>query len=192
MSEPKYKVGDTVVVGWAGGYSSEQTIRSVTGSRYSAKFFYDGDDGAFGEDQIIGYGEPRDEDDTTMISSDDPIDLDVIERLGAILTNVPDVPPVAPDAVNTRTRILRTAESLITGDRANDYDTKDDATGNFNRIAKLWEPILGVEITATDVALCLTQLKVARLITSPAHKDSWVDAAGYIALGGEIANKEQP
>ena len=111
MSEPKYKVGDTVVVGWAGGYSSEQTIRSVTGSRYSAKFFYDGDDGAFGEDQIIGYGEPRDEDDTTMISSDDPIDLDVIERLGAILTHVPDVPPVAPDAVNTRTRILRTAEA---------------------------------------------------------------------------------
>ena len=119
------------------------------------------------------------------------IDLGCIERLGAALTHVPDVPHVVPDAVNTRTRILRTAESLITGDRANDYDTKDDATGNFNRIAKLWEPILGVEITATDVALMLTQLKVARLIVNPAKEDSWVDAAGYIALGGEIANKEQ-
>lgn len=115
-------------------------------------------------------------------------DLDCIERLGAALTHVPDVPHVAPDAVNTRTQILRTAESLITGDRANDYDTKDDATGNFNRIAKLWEPILGVEITATDVALCLTQLKVARLIVNPTKEDSWVDACGYLALGGEISN----
>jgi len=120
------------------------------------------------------------------------IDLDCIDRLGAALTHVPDVAPKrAPGPVNTRTKILRTAESLITGDRANDYDTKDDATGNFNRIAKLWEPILGVEITATDVALCLTQLKVARLIVNPAKEDSWVDAAGYIALGGEIALKEQ-
>ncbi|QEP08841.1 hypothetical protein F0M17_02265 [Glutamicibacter sp. ZJUTW] len=84
--------------------------------------------------------------------------------------------------------MLTTAEQLINGDRAKDYG---DASENFQRIANLWTPILGVQVTATDVALCLTQLKVARLITSPAHKDSWIDAAGYIALGGEIANKEQ-
>lgn len=111
------------------------------------------------------------------------IDLDCISRLGAILTKVPDQP-----AKFTRETVLTTAEQLINGDRAKDYG---DASENFQRIANLWAPILGVEVTATDVALCLTQLKVARLITSPAHKDSWVDAAGYIALGGEIANKEQ-
>lgn len=111
------------------------------------------------------------------------IDLDCIERLGTILAQVPD----QPDKFSRET-VLTTAEQLINGDRAKDYG---DASENFQRIANLWAPILGVEVTATDVALCLTQLKVARLITSPAHKDSWVDAAGYIALGGEIANKEQ-
>lgn len=90
----------------------------------------------------------------------------------------------------TRTRTLHEAGNLIDGDRANDYDTKDDATGNFNRIAKLWEPILGTDITATQVALCLTQLKVARIIVNPTKADSWIDAAGYIALGSEIAEQE--
>ena len=111
------------------------------------------------------------------------IDLDCIDRLGAILGRVPDQPTKF-----TRETVLTTAEQLINGDRAKDYG---DASENFQRIANLWKPILGTEVTATEVALCLTQLKVARLITSPAHKDSWVDAAGYIALGGEIANKEQ-
>lgn len=86
----------------------------------------------------------------------------------------------------TRTEVLDTAAELIDGDRARTYG---DAAENFGRIAALWEPILGVSITATDVALCLAQLKVARLITSPGHHDSWVDAAGYIALGGEIATR---
>ena len=111
------------------------------------------------------------------------IDLDCIERAAVLLAKVPDQPTKF-----TRETVLTTAEQLINGERAKDYG---DASENFQRIANLWTPILGVEITATDVALCLTQLKVARLITSPAHKDSWVDAAGYIALGGEIANKEQ-
>jgi hypothetical protein len=86
-----------------------------------------------------------------------------------------------------RSEILTTAESLINGQRAQDYG---DAAENFQRIADLWKPVLGINVTATDVALCLAQLKVARLITSPTHEDSWVDAAGYIALGGEIAGKQ--
>lgn len=111
------------------------------------------------------------------------IDLDCIERVAQILAKVPD-----QTANFTRETVLTTAEHLINGQRARDYG---DASENFQRIANLWTPILGVQVTASDVALCLTQLKVARLITSPAHKDSWIDAAGYIALGGEIANKEQ-
>lgn len=110
-------------------------------------------------------------------------DLNCIEQGGFIFAKVPDQPTSF-----TRETVLTTAEQLINGQRAKDYG---DASENFQRIANLWTPILGVEVTATDIALCLTQLKVARLITSPAHKDSWVDAAGYIALGGEIANKEQ-
>lgn len=110
-------------------------------------------------------------------------DLDCIEQGGFVFAKVPDQPTSF-----TRETVLTTAEQLINGQRAKDYG---DASENFQRIANLWAPILGVEVTASEVALCLTQLKVARLITSPTHKDSWVDAAGYIALGGEIANKEQ-
>ena len=85
-----------------------------------------------------------------------------------------------------RADTLPTAEQLINGDRARNYG---DAATNFQRIADLWTPILGVTVTSEQVALCLTQLKIARLIQSPTHEDSWVDAAGYIALGGEIAGK---
>jgi hypothetical protein len=89
-----------------------------------------------------------------------------------------------------RTDTLRNAEALINGDRARDYG---DAAENFQRIADLCTPVLaaklqpGARLDAHEVALILTQLKVARLITSPAHEDSWQDAAGYIALGAEIA-----
>lgn len=83
-----------------------------------------------------------------------------------------------------RSDILATAETLINGQRAKDYG---DAAENFRRIADLWEPVLGVNVTTEQVALCLLQLKVSRLITSPGHEDSWIDACGYLALGGEIA-----
>lgn len=118
-------------------------------------------------------------------------DVEAISRLGAIMSRIPDAAFKNPHEVVppfTRETVLTTAEQLINGQRARDYG---DASENFQRIANLWAPILGVQVTATDVALCLTQLKVARLITSPAHKDSWIDACGYLALGGEIANKEQ-
>jgi hypothetical protein len=51
----------------------------------------------------------------------------------------------------------------------------------------LWEPILGVPVTPEQVALCMNQLKVARLIKTPGHRDGWVDGIGYLACGGEIA-----
>ena len=40
-----------------------------------------------------------------------------------------------------------------------------------------------------QVYLCLNQLKVSRLIETPTHADSWVDIAGYAALGGEKWNE---
>lgn len=85
-----------------------------------------------------------------------------------------------------RETTLDTAANLISGQRHKDYG---DAAENFQRVAELWQPVLGVEITPEQVALCLTQLKVARLITSPTHQDSWVDACGYLALGSEIAQR---
>ena len=86
-----------------------------------------------------------------------------------------------------REELLASAIDLITGDRANEYDTKDDASKNFTRIGKLWEQILEVEVPPEKVALCMAMVKVSRLIANPQHKDSYIDGAGYFALGGEIA-----
>lgn len=83
-----------------------------------------------------------------------------------------------------RDATLARAAELINGDRAADYG---DATESFTRLANLWTATLGVPVTAWQVALCLMQLKVSRLCVTPTHADSWVDAAGYIALGSEIA-----
>lgn len=98
------------------------------------------------------------------------------------LSHVVDEAPTPP--APTREATLTTAANLVSGDRAKDYG---DAAESFTRLAALWSPILGVDVTPEQVALCLTQLKISRLIVTPCHTDSWVDAAGYIALGSEIA-----
>lgn len=85
-----------------------------------------------------------------------------------------------------RSVILRTAGNLINGQRAKDYG---DAGENFQRIADLWSVIIGSRIEPEQVALCMAQVKIARLITSPTHQDSWIDLAGYAALGGEITER---
>ena len=86
-----------------------------------------------------------------------------------------------------RRETLATAARLVHGDRQDDYGTPQQ---NFKRIAALWEPIFGKPVTPAQVALALTQLKIARLIHTPNHADSWVDAAGYIAIGAELATQE--
>ena len=90
-----------------------------------------------------------------------------------------------------REELLDTAAKLITEDRANEYDTKEDATKNFTRIGNLWEQVLGIEVPPEKVALCMVMVKVSRLIANPQHKDSYIDGAGYFALGGEIALSEE-
>lgn len=88
------------------------------------------------------------------------------------------------EVLPVRSRLLREAESIITGDRQASYG---DAAESFTRLAALWSTTLGATVTAEQVALCLIQLKVSRLVASPGHADSWLDVAGYAALGGEIA-----
>ena len=63
-----------------------------------------------------------------------------------------------------------------------------EATVLFEQIAKRWSLTLGVEITAAQVALCLIDLKLARLTTDPAHTDSIKDVAGYAACLAEVTS----
>jgi hypothetical protein len=83
-----------------------------------------------------------------------------------------------------RADILAKAAFTTTTDRDKDYG---DPRTNHTRIAALWSVVLGVEVTPVQVALCMAQVKVARLIVSPGHLDSNVDGAAYLAIAGEIA-----
>jgi len=82
----------------------------------------------------------------------------------------------------TQASMLHRAEDIITGARQNDYG---DKLQNFSQIAMLWQGTLATKlapgnlISAEDVALCMMQVKIARLAKSPDHKDSILDIAGY-------------
>ena len=56
----------------------------------------------------------------------------------------------------------------------------------FERVAVRWSQHLGTEVTATQVGLCLADLKLARLTIDPGHLDSLVDVAGYVACVREV------
>ena len=86
----------------------------------------------------------------------------------------------------TRGQVLDTAKEYVTKDRASDHGNMED---NFNTIGAYWSVHLGVKVDATDVAVMMNLLKVARIKSNPKHPDNWVDACGYMACGGEIVGK---
>jgi len=57
---------------------------------------------------------------------------------------------------------------------------------SFDAIAARWSLVLGVPVTPAQVALCLIDLKLARLSRDPSHLDSIVDVAGYAACLREV------
>ena len=87
-----------------------------------------------------------------------------------------------------RSEILDTAKQYVNVDRASQHG---DAEKNFGVIASYWSAHLDHPVTAADVAVMMTLMKLARIKANPAHLDSWVDGCGYLACGGEIAT-EQP
>lgn len=86
-----------------------------------------------------------------------------------------------------RNEVLTVAAELIGGDRHEDYG---DAYDNHMRIANIWSVILQQEINPETVALCMLGVKVARLVNDMSKADSWIDIAGYAALGAEMVDAE--
>ena len=56
----------------------------------------------------------------------------------------------------------------------------------MERVARRWTITLGRPVTPAEVALCLIDLKLARLAHDPAHQDSILDIAGYAAVLHEV------
>ena len=87
-----------------------------------------------------------------------------------------------------RGEVLDLAKEYVTKERAQEHG---DLEQNFDRIADLWNSYLeGSYIGVKDVAVMMTLLKLARIRSNPENIDNWVDAAGYMACGGELATKE--
>ena len=84
----------------------------------------------------------------------------------------------------TRDEILSAAAKIVTQDRNSTYGGPERS---FETIAQLWAIHLGYKVTASDVAIMMALLKIARLSANPAHADSWIDLAGYAACGGEVS-----
>ena len=84
--------------------------------------------------------------------------------------------------------ILTEAEYLINGPRQDVYGHPFD---NFTLLSSLWAPVLNVPITPEQVAICLIQLKISRLVNSPGNRDSVVDIAGYAGCLGKIQEYRQ-
>lgn len=83
------------------------------------------------------------------------------------------------------------AHDIAHGARQADYGHPLD---DFSRTAALWGPILGVEVSAEQVALCMIQVKVSRLCNTPGHRDSIIDVAGYAQTLDliDVRRKEMP
>lgn len=87
-----------------------------------------------------------------------------------------------------RVQLTQSAAALITGDRQKDYGPP---VANFQRIANLWNDHMETTMfTPRKVAELMLLLKMARTVNSPTD-DSYLDAIGYAAIAGELAELER-
>lgn len=94
------------------------------------------------------------------------------------------------DPAQKRRDILDLAKGIITHDRNKTYGEPEDV---FNLISVLWSiylrEITGEEDVYVDpehVAVMMALMKIARITANPSHRDSWVDAIGYLAIGASM------
>lgn len=85
-----------------------------------------------------------------------------------------------------RSEILDTAKTYVINDR---NDTHGEPENSFGLISAYWSAHLGRNIKPEDVAVMMTLLKLARIQTNSANADNWIDGAGYLACGGELATE---
>ena len=74
------------------------------------------------------------------------------------------------------------AAELVSGARQEAYGHPLD---NFTRASKIWSVILGCEVSAEQVALCMVGMKIAREVNQ-SKPDTVVDGVGYFLTLGMI------
>ena len=90
------------------------------------------------------------------------------------------------------TKILEQTKKLVSTDRE---DKHGDKVQNHSNIARLWSSYitnktqLNINILPEDVANLMALLKIARTQAGQHNIDDYIDACGYSAIAGEIAEK---
>jgi hypothetical protein len=87
-------------------------------------------------------------------------------------------------ATDTEPAEMVASRIVRNGERQAVYGHPSD---DFRRTAAMWSVTFGVEVTPLQVAIAMTQLKLSRLIGTPGHKDSIIDAIGYQVCYQRIA-----
>jgi len=85
-----------------------------------------------------------------------------------------------------RNLILTRAQDLINNDRQEEYGPPNK---NFKDISAGWSIIFDKEVQPFEVALAMDWVKTCRALKSPELEDSWIDKAGYSAIGGELVGE---
>ncbi len=87
--------------------------------------------------------------------------------------------------INVRRTCLEKAIDIVCTDRDLQYGSPEN---NFELIAKLWSVYKEIDISATDVAMMMSLLKIARIKTGKFKSDSFIDLAGYAACAMELSD----
>ena len=94
----------------------------------------------------------------------------------------------------TAREIAQRAAELVSGDREAQHGDKME---NFSNIAALWNAWIDVQqdmhgkvfLNVEDVAAMMVLLKLARTVIGKQNLDDYVDACGYAACMGEVAQR---
>lgn len=110
--------------------------------------------------------------------------LDEAEWIAELARRI--IADLGPRTVVTRGRVLELAHAVVKN-REGSYGSP---LASFTLIAELWSVLFGRQVQVHEVPIALDMMKTARLMQSPTHIDSWVDKAGYAAIGAEAATGE--
>lgn len=89
---------------------------------------------------------------------------------------------------------LDVAASIVCDDRPNIHG---DAGDCFNLIASHWSTFLThrfkheLSLSGADVAVLMSLFKISRWQINGSHSDNIVDGIGYLALAGELQDKDK-
>ena len=86
-------------------------------------------------------------------------------------------------------QLLRDTAAIVGGDREESHGSVVDS---FRFISQLWSTYIGEAITARDVAVMMSLLKIGRMNQGDYNADDYMDALGYMAIAGEIEDYDQP